>query len=143
MEPRPIIIFLTGKRRPHEVAFFVLSLILGGGYLMGPRGAVLGRVDLLVFRSWAVWLILSGLLGIVGCYWRGDLRRGLRLEQAGAYFNAAAILGFVAMVYAYTSTLSIFTFGVCLTWATAHVVRCFQIRNDLRSLTKGARGVAS
>ena len=141
MEPEPTpIIILTGKRRPHELMLLGFSILSGVAFLLGaPRPASMGSemggtwVDL-----WAASLAISGAVGLLGCYWKDNLRQGLLLERSGMLIGAAAVFGYAMQVYSYNGTKALFAGGFCLAWAFSNVARSLQIGKDLDSL-RGAR----
>jgi hypothetical protein len=134
---RPIIV-ITGRGRPHELLFLAYPLVTGAAFLLGaPRPSSMGdELGAVWGYVWAVGLLLSGVVGLVGCFWRRDLIRGLLLERAGMLFGAAAALGYATQVYNVNGGRSLFGAGFCVAWAVANMVRAVQISNDLRSLRR-------
>lgn len=144
MEPRPPIIVITGRQRPHLLFMMGYSILFGLLVLAGPgSNPVLQELDPAARIAWAVSLGGSGLLSVVGCFWRGNVQRALSLERAGMLFNAMSIMIFAAFVYQYSANRAIFTSGICLAWAAANVYRAAQISKDLRSLRGALNGAAT
>lgn len=135
--PRPILI-ITGRNRPHLLMTLWFSLVSGLIFVMGaPVPPSMGDSDLV--GVWAWLLLLSGLVGLVGCYTRRNLKRGLGLERAGMLIGAGAVIGYAVQVYALNGQRALFSAGFCAGWAIANVVRVLQISNDLRKLRGGHR----
>lgn len=136
-DQRPVIV-VTGKRRPHELMLLAFSLVVGLLYLTGALdqpASVSSKATWV--NAWAAGLALSGAVGLIGCYWQGDLVRSLTLEQAGMLFGAAAALTYTSAAFSYAGTNALFPSGFCLAWAVANVARAVQIGKDLRTARKG------
>lgn len=138
MEPRPIII-ISGKHRHHELLLLAFSVLAGVAFLLGaPRSAVTQQLDETLVNVWAVGLTVSGVVGLLGCFWRNNLERSLLLERSGLLIGAGAVLGFAMQVYSVAGGRGLFTAGFYLAWALANVARSLQIGKDLRDM-RGAR----
>lgn len=134
--PHPILI-VTGRERPHLLMTLWFSLVSGAVFLLGaPRPPSMG--DTWLVTMWAVLLVTSGSVGLLGCYTRRNIRRALGLERAGMLIGAGAVIGYAVQVYATNGHRALFSAGFCAGWAIANVVRALQISNDLRKLG-GAR----
>lgn len=130
--PRPILI-ITGRNRPHLLMTLWFSLVAGGVFVLGaPVPPSMGDTGLVAIWAWL--LLLSGVVGLAGCYGRGNLRRGLGLERAGMLLGAGAVIGYAVQVYTVNGNRALFSAGFCAGWAIANVVRALQISNDLRQL---------
>lgn len=136
MEPLRPVIVVTGKRRPHEVLLFAYSI--GAGIALPLRDSLPPSMQGWNI-PWAVALVLSGVIGLVGCYWRRSLWTGLSLERAGLLFNAACTFCYAVSVFTSYGRSGAFSAGFVTAWAVANVVRSLQIGNDLRSLGRGIR----
>lgn len=145
MEPQRPIIIITGRQRPHLLFMQGYSILFGVIILAGGAGSnpVLRELDAVPRAVWAASLAASGLLSVVGCFWRSNIQRALSLERAGMLFNAMTILFFAGIVYQYGADRAIFTSGICLAWAAANVYRATQISKDLRSLRGALNGAAT
>ncbi len=135
MSERPIIV-VTGSRRPHELLLLAFSLIAGLAFLLGaPRPASMGDSMGDWFTTlWAFGLLFTGLIGLVGSFWRGSVARGLLLERSAMLLGAGAAMGYAIQVYSTNGGRSLFAAGFCFFWALANVARAVQISNDLRSM---------
>lgn len=134
--PRPILI-ITGRNRPHLLMTLWFSLVAGAVFILGaPVPPSMGDTGLVAIWAWL--LLLSGVVGLTGCYSRGNLKRALGLERGGMLLGAGAVIGYAVQVYTINGGRALFSAGFCAGWAIANVVRALQISNDLRKL-KGER----
>ncbi len=130
--PRPILI-ITGRNRPHLLMTLWFSLVSGLVFVLGaPIPPSMGSSDLVAVWAWL--LLLSGAIGLTGCYTRHNLKRGLGLERAGMLAGAGAVIGYAIQVYMINGNRALFSAGFCAGWAIANVVRALQISNDLRKV---------
>lgn len=135
--PRPILI-ITGRDRPHLLMTLWFSLLSGAVFVLGaPVPPSMGGSGLVAVWAWL--LLLSGLVGLVGCYTRRNLKRALGLERAGMLIGAGAVIGYAVQVYTVNGNRALFSAGFCAGWVIANVVRALQISNDLRKLRGGRR----
>lgn len=131
---RPVFI-LMGRGRPHLVMLLLFSLGVGLAYLLGlpqPRSVAENLGDPFQFM-WSVGLVVSGLVGLSGAFWRGDIGTGLMLERAGMLIGAGSVFGY-AWTVSQAGTSSSFAAGFCLAWGVANLVRAYGIGKDLRNL---------
>ena len=113
------------------------SLVAGAVFILGaPVPPSMGDTGLVAIWAWL--LLLSGVVGLTGCYSRGNLKRALGLERGGMLLGAGAVIGYAVQVYTINGGRALFSAGFCAGWAIANVVRALQISNDLRKL-KGER----
>lgn len=135
--PRPVLI-ITGRHRPHLLMTLWFSLVSGAVFVLGaPVPPSMGDSSLVAVWAWL--LLLSGVVGLVGCYTRLNVRRGLGLERAGMLIGAGAVVGYAIQVYTVNGQRALFSAGFCAGWAIANVVRALQVSNDLRKLRGGRR----
>src|ERR1044072_3235134 len=111
---RPIVL-LVGRHRPHEQLLLAYSALLGVLYLtMAPAPAWSVVLHAWVFSAWAAGLAVSGVVGLAGCWWRGE--RGMGVELGGLLVNAGALLMYVASVFTYAGWRALFTGGLVAAW---------------------------
>lgn len=135
--PRPILI-ITGRDRPHLLMTLWFSLVSGAVFVLGaPVPPSMGDSALVVIWAWL--LLVSGVVGLTGCYTRRNIKRALGLERAGMLVGAGAVIGYAVQVYAVNGQRALFSAGFCAGWAIANVVRTLQISHDLRKLRGGHR----
>lgn len=137
---KPPILILTGSHRPHHVLLLAYSLVVGLVFMLGaPRPeSVTSQLSSPFVDLWFAGLVASGLIGLVGCFWRGGMRRGLMLERSAMLIGAGSVFGYAWSV-AQLGTQAIFTAGSCAAWGIANLVRVYQIGRDLRALGEGER----
>lgn len=133
MDQRPILI-LVGRQRPHHVLLLAYGLGIGvsylGGWIPDFHAGPLGEP---VVTAWMAGLTVSGVVGLAGAYWRGQIRTGLLLERSAMLIGAGAVFG---LAYTISSVLprGVFTVGFCAAWGIANLALAMQIGKDLRSL---------
>lgn len=137
--PTPVLVVM-GRDRPHEVMFFVWSVYTALPYLfdwMLPR-SLQSTPKTMVLAS-AVVLLVAGVVGMVGSYWRGDVRVGLELERGALTMRAgmAALLASSVFVFAGWRGLMSGGFLTCL--AVADLWRTGVITKDLRRISRGEK----
>lgn len=131
---RPVFI-VVGRRRPHHVLLLLYSFAVGTAYLLGapqPR-SVTENLSNPYLLLWSVGLALSGGIGLIGSYWRGQIDVGLMLERSAMLIGAASVFGY-AWTVSQAGTTSSFAVGFCLAWGIANLVRAVQIGKDLHSI---------
>ena len=135
---RPIVV-LTGAHRPHEQLLLAVSLGWGAACLLGapPPGSVVTLLPRWEVVAWTVLLLVSGVVGLVGCWWRGHIATGLGLELAGMLFGAGATIVYVTGVVAATGVRGLFPAVIVAAWSAANLWRAAQIRGHLRHLQTG------
>lgn len=135
---RPIVI-VTGRHRPHQIAFLALSVLFGLAFTFGapPPQSVAALMPQWLVALWAVGLLLSGVLGLVGIAAIRRVQTGLLLEVASMLLGAGALTIVTFAVFAYSGWKGFFGGGLCVAWAVANLVRAGQIRRDLETLQRG------
>lgn len=141
MPERYLLAIRTGRHHPHEVLIHGFCII--GGILFSSgvaRSQVLNEaVSDAVRIGWAIALLVSGVVGLTGCYWRGQIRVGLLLERAAlAFGSAAAIVYLLALVTAagWGATGAGLWIGA---YVAANLARVHGITGDLRILERLSR----
>lgn len=133
--PRPVLV-VAGRHRPHELLFLGLSLVFGLAYTLGspPPQSVASQMPPWLVHVWAVGLLLSGVVGLVGTLAPIGYGRGLSLELGAMLVGAAALVVTTAAIFNYAGARGLFSVGFCVAWALANVVRAVQIVRDMREV---------
>lgn len=133
-------------RTPFEVSLLGAAVAAGGtltaaGTLPWPVSVAM---PVAVQGVWQVALVVTGLVGLVGVYWRGELATGLAVE-----LGALAGLGAVTCMYAIAliavsgtaavaSAAFVAAVGVASWWRAAQIVR--DLRRMARACSAGTTG---
>lgn len=132
--PRAVVV--VGRDRPHELLLLGWSLFSGVSYLLGapPPGSITALMPAWEIHAWAGGLLASGLIGLVGCWWRGNHALGLGLELGAMLIGSGALLLYSVAAFAVGGWRATFAAGLVATWMAANLWRVGQIRRDLRIL---------
>jgi len=130
---RPVIV-VTGRHRPHEQLLLAYGTFSGAIYLLGapPPSSLVAVIPHWLVLLWSAGLVVSGVVGLIGCWWRGA--RGLQLEQGGMLVGAGSLLIYVVSAFTFAGPRALFAAGVVLMWAAANVWRAVQCHRDLRQI---------
>lgn len=133
--PRPIVV-VAGRDRPHELLLLALSLFSGISYLLGapPPGSITALMPAWEIHAWAAGLLVSGLIGLIGCWWRGNRALGLGLELGAMLIGSGALLLYSVAAFALGGWRALFAGGIGVAWMAANLLRAGQIRSDLHQL---------
>lgn len=134
--PRPIVI-VTGRHRPHEQLLLAYSALVGAAYLASGAPdppSMSALLSTTAIAAWAVGLATSGVVGLVGCWWRGE--RGLGLEMGGLLINAAALVVYSTAAFTAGGMKALLPGGIVLAWACANVWRAAQAFRDINELRR-------
>lgn len=136
-----MIVVAVAHPRPHEMFLLGVSVLLGVGYLVStPAPASLAAsVPRWTVLLWAGALAVSGVVGLLGCLWRGNITTGLGLERAALIMSTAALLLISAASLLVNGERAVFSLGLMGAWGLANVYRCVQIRRDLRQIADAQR----
>ncbi|WP_433651022.1 hypothetical protein ACQP2C_32435 [Micromonospora zamorensis] len=128
-------IVVTGRHRPHEVMFLILSALAGGAFVVGakPPTTVEQLVGPWVLWTWYLLLLASGVIGLVSIV-QPDTYRALVLESAAMVGQTAAPLLYGVALLASSNSAATFAVAFCLTWAGASAWRCWQVGRGMRVL---------
>lgn len=131
-----MIVLVTGRHRPHELLLLAVSVLLGTSYLVrvpAPQ-TLTASVPRWVVILWAVGLVASGIIGLTGCLWRGDITTGLGLERGAMLMSTGVMALMAAVVVSATGIRGLFTASITIAWALANLYRVAQITTDLRRI---------
>ncbi|WP_229401905.1 hypothetical protein [Micromonospora okii] len=128
-------IVVTGRHRPHEVMFLVLSALVGVLFVAGarPPTSLEQLVAPWVLWTWYLLLLGSGVIGLVSIA-LPDAYRALVLELAAMHGQAAAPLLYGLALLSTGSGAVGFAAGFCAAWAAASVWRGWQVWQGMRVL---------
>lgn len=128
-----------GRHRPHEVLLLAVSVYLGVIYAVGapPPGSLSALLPLWIFKTWAVVLLLSGVFGLVGCFWPWRADVGLEVERGALVMQTGGLLLYTAVVFTFAGWPAMAAGAITVAWAIANGVRAAQVTRLLRPL-KGA-----
>lgn len=138
MSGRPIVV--TGRHRPHEVAFLALSAITGAAFTSGvkPPTSVEMLMPRWVLWTWYLLLLASGIIGLAS-FTLADPYRALVLERAAMWGQTAAPALYGLALSAAWGRVALFTIAFFFAWTVASGVRLWQIESDIRALRQGGR----
>lgn len=135
-------------RSPYELTFMILSVLAGLGYLttVPAPSSVAALMPGEVVAAWAWTLLLTGILGLVGCLWRGQLLVSLGLERSALLGQTGALLiiagaTLTAWATGQTAVFPLLGLGFMAAWMAANIWRLMQIRAGLRMLHLPAEDV--
>lgn len=128
-------IIVTGRHRPHEVMFLVLSALAGTAFVAGakPPSTVEQLVDTWVLWTWYLLLLASGVIGLVGIA-LPDTYRTLVLELAAMIGQAAAPAVYAVALASTGSGPAGLAIAFCIAWSCASAWRGWQVWTALRLL---------
>jgi hypothetical protein len=137
----PRVVVATGKHRPHEVAFFAWSVYTGVPYAIGialPNSAQALSYTGLILLS--VGLVLAGLAGLAGCFWRGDVRTGLEIERGALTMRGGLAALFAVLIFVGAGGRGWSAGGFLLFLAAADLWRGWIITRDLVRIRRQVEG---
>lgn len=134
---RPVLV-LASRHRPHEQLFLAFGAVSGVSFLLGaPEPASIeATMPGFVVTLWAAGLVVSGVAGLIGCWWRGE--RGQLLEAGGLLVGCGSLLLYASAAGSLAGIRALFPAGIALTWFAANLLRAVQIRRELRTAKRGA-----
>ncbi len=138
---RPIVI-VSGRRRPHEILLLATSVPLGVGMLATaptPQ-SMMAVMPAWLVTVWAVSLVVSGAVGLVAIWWRGDPLRALRAEAGSLIINAGALITFAGAAFVVAGWRAWFVGGFFAGWGVANLWRAAQIGRETREMIELGRG---
>ncbi|NBE80300.1 hypothetical protein [Micromonospora rubida] len=128
-------IIVTGRHRPHEVMFLVLSAAAGTLFASGakPPTSLERLVAPWVLWTWYLLLLGSGVIGLVSIA-LPDAYRALVLELAAMHGQTAAPVLYGLALLAGGSGAAGFAVAFCFAWAGASAWRGWQVWQGMRVL---------
>lgn len=135
---RPVVI-VAGRHRPHEQLLLAYSALVGAAYLASGAPAPPSMRAILpeaAVTVWAVALVVSGVAGFVGCWWRGE--RGLGVEFGALLMNAGTLVVYSMAAFTAGGLNALLPGGIVLAWAAANIWRAVQTLRDINEV-RGAR----
>lgn len=134
-DDRPVIV-ITGRRRPHELVFLALAVVLGLAYTLGapPPASAASEMPPWLVHAWAAGLLLHGVVGLTAVFLPLQKDRALLAESGSMLIGAGTLVMAAASAFSYAGSAALLGGGLTLAWAIANLVRVFQIRRDLKSL---------
>ncbi|MEU5946322.1 hypothetical protein ABZ793_12260 [Micromonospora sp. NPDC047465] len=128
-------IVVTGRHRPHEVMFLILSAIVGAAFAAGakPPTTLERLVAPWVLWTWYLLLLSSGVIGLVSIA-ISDTYRALVLELAAMHGQTAAPLLYGLALLSTGRAPAIFAIAFYATWAGASAWRGWQVWQGMRGL---------
>ena len=138
MYSAPVVV-VAGRHRPHELMLLAVSVILGVAYILGaPQpGSLAESLPGWMFTGWALVMLASGTLGLIGCFWR-DADLGMEIERGAMVMQAGAIVLYTSGLFAYAGTRALASGGIAAVWAGANAWRAVQITRDLRAIDRAS-----
>jgi hypothetical protein len=95
-------VYVTPGRHPFEVGPLLACALVGGGmalFRLRPPSIVSGLGEP-ILTVWLALVAVGGVVGLVGCFWRGAVTDGLLVEFAGVLAVGMACLLYVAAIFA-------------------------------------------
>lgn len=134
---RPVVI-VAGRHRPHEQLFLAWSALIGVSYLVWapPPTFLSASLPHPLLIAWSAALAVSGIIGLTGCWLRGE--RGLGVELGGMLINTGALIVYAVSVFSLAGTRALLPGGIVLAWAVANLWRAAQAVKDIRAIRDGA-----
>lgn len=134
---RPVII-VAGRHRPHEQLLLACSVLLGVTYLAftPPSTSLSALLPRPVLLIWGAAMAVSGVAGLVGCWWRGE--RGLLLELGGLLMNSGALTLYVTALFTVAGWRALSAGVITSAWVLANLWRVGQTVRDLQSIRGSA-----
>lgn len=128
-------IVVTGRHRPHEVMFLVLSALTGAAFVAGakPPTSVEQLVAPWVLWTWYLLLLGSGVIGLVSIA-LPDTYRALVLELAAMHGQTAAPLMYGLALLAAGLPAAGFAVLFFCGWSAASAWRGWQVWMGIRAV---------
>lgn len=128
---------VTGAHRPHQVVLLVFSVVAGLVYAFrrAPEPKSFDQlISPVVLGVWYTLLLMGGLTGLVGSFWRRNVYRGLMLEQASMVMLCSALALYASAAFLAAGWAATGAGGSLAAWCASCGWRWFQIARDLRLL---------
>lgn len=127
---------LAGLQQPFEVFLLFLSVLTGAAFLSGvrPPTSLEHSLDHWVVQMWFSVLVLSGVIGLCGCFWPGNIVTGLLLERSAMLLAVAAGLIYAMGLLASAGWGAVGTAASVIAYILACLVRIGGITATLNRL---------
>jgi hypothetical protein len=130
-------LIVPGRQRPHQV--IILAFCCVGGLVYAFRQApepksLDSQVSPWVLGIWYTLLLVGGVVGLAGSFWRKDPYRGLLMEWASMVMLTSALTLYATAVFVSAGAAGLGAGGSVLAWAASCAWRWGQIRGDLKAL---------
>lgn len=134
--PRPVVVVVTGRHRPHEIVFLMLALVIGLAYTLGapPPQSVAAEMAPWIVDLWAFGLAAHGVIGLASVLVPMRTDRALLVEAGSMLIGTGAWAMAAASTFSYAGWRALLGGGLSFAFAAANAWRAFQIRRDVRSL---------
>ncbi|MFG3639074.1 hypothetical protein ACGF3C_02220 [Micromonospora sp. NPDC047762] len=131
----PTTIIVTGRHRPHEVMFLVLSTGAGIAFVAGiePPTSVEQIVGPWVLWTWYLLLLISGVIGLISIA-LPNTYRALVLELAAMYGQTAAPLLYGLALLSTGVPAATFAILFFFGWSAASAWRGWQVWKAIRAV---------
>jgi hypothetical protein len=131
---------LVARRQhsPHQELLLLGSLITGIAYTVGvpPPESIAALLPSWQVHVWAAAMLLSGLAGLMGCYWQRDFVTARKLESGAMELGAGAMIVYSGCLFVYAGERAMGAGVVFGLWAAANMWRSFQIHQELKEMTR-------
>lgn len=131
------VILVASRHRPHEQLLLAYSALIGLVYLttVPAPASLTASLPSLVVTVWAAAMAASGVIGLVGCWWRGE--RGMGIEAGGLLLNSSALMIYSVAAFGAVGMRALLPGGVCAAWTVANLWRATQVWRELRAIRGG------
>lgn len=130
-------LIVPGRQRPHQVILLIFATLAGLGYAFR-QAPEPHSLDVYLSRwtlgIWYTLLLVGGIVGLVGSFWRRSPYRGLLMEWASMVMMTFALTMYAVAIFTSAGLAGLGAGGSVLAWAASCAWRWGQIRGDLRSL---------
>jgi hypothetical protein len=133
-------VVVVSRHKPHELFFFVLSIITGLAYVIAspPQGSILKELHPYLAAAWSWSLLVSGICGVVGYCWRKHAERGMEIERGALVMQVGAIGIYASALFANVGGRALFAGGIAIAWAGANAWEAWLITKSLRRIREVA-----
>lgn len=131
------VVILSGRHRPHEMVLLLFSAMIGFADTLGapPPQSVAAVMPGWYVKVWAVGLLVSGVVGLLGILLPLRPDRGLWVEFGAMLIGGGALIITTASIVQYAGLAKgAFGAGFCAAWALANLWRAGQIWRNLREI---------
>jgi uncharacterized membrane protein len=130
-------LIIPGRQRPHQVIVLIFATFTGLSIALrqAPEPKSLDSlISPWVLGIWYTLLLIGGVVGLLGSYWRRDPYRGLSMEWASMVMLTFALTLYAIAIFVSAGVAGLSAGGAVLAWAASCAWRWGQIRLDLKTL---------